>query len=830
MNKTITMFGIFLTVVLSWLPFESNAQTAASVTFDNATQYTQNVYQTNSVLPVSVNYHAGDNNTVTNQLGGVKYFLRELRSNWSVVKDTIVSDASAIGKTSGTSNVEIPLQGLTATANLPDGHFYFLFVKFFSSDGNAYTVNVAGINIEAAQVAPSLTIQGSDHIKTSTYANTGSLNVTIDVEAGAGNIVNNTKGGLKVYLRELKSNWQLVKDTVVFDDSVIGKQTAVSNILIPLNGLVPSNQLPDGNFYFLFAEFGSSNGNVYNSSIANINIDSDFDGDSIVDSIDTDDDNDGASDEIDSAPRNASVGAITDVPFFQGVQTPAFPGMNWLKIDNMSDEFEGANINADKWQVEPVGNGWLWTGRAPGLFTTDTVSVNDGNLKITVDELEGGPQWLDTPYKDANGNFKQAYFKYKGAIIRSIFPTSAPKDGVSYYYEAKMKANQTEMSSTFWLMSKNSDCKTMFEIDIQETIGKVNEGLTHSWAMDWEHIYHSNMFHRQTSCNDENRRQNSTMVPAGKKTTERYYIYGAHWKSQNEIDFYLDGQLVYSIVHPIAFDQEMWIQMAIETYDWNEVPEDGGMVKAGTEEQRTTSYDYVRTFKLLCEGCVSVEPEPTPVEPSLSFDDDAKYRNTTHLTTKPMQVKVNVEAGTGNLVTDGVGGLKVFLRELRSDWSLVNDIVVIDGSVIGEQTATSTLSIPLAGAKANSELPEGNFYFLYAQFTASDGKTYDKGIARLTIDNDFDNDDLGDLIDSDDDNDGVNDEIDHLPFDKNIGVLGDLDGDQDVDTMDVRAFTSALRGTHNLHQVYDLNNDGVINRQDSRYLVNLCTYSRCGVQ
>ena len=826
MKKTKTPLGLLWTLVLSWVALASYAQ-AGSLTFDDATKYSNNVYQTDGVMPVSVNYHASEDHVVTDQIGGIRFFLRELNASWGVVKDTIVSDASVIGSTSGISNVEIPLQGLTATADLPDGHFYFLFVKFFSSDGNSYTVNVARLNIEAAQVAPALVIQDRDAIKNHIYANTAALTVTFDVEAGTGNVVDNSIGGLKVYLRELTSAWHPVNNVIVYDESIIGQQTSSSTVQLPLEGLTPTNQLPDGNFYFLFAEFSASDGNIYNTGIAHINIDSDYDGDTIVDSIDTDDDNDGARDELDVEPMNAAIGGVTDRPFFQGEQIPVFEGFNWLKIENMSDEFDDSNINDNKWQIEPIGNGWLWNGRAPGLFTTDTVSVDDGKLKVTVAELDGGPQWLDTPYKDANGNIKQAYFKYKGAIVRSIYPTNAPQEGVSYYYEAKIKANQTEMSSTFWLMSKNRDCKTMFEIDIQETVGKVNQGLTHNWAMDWEHIYHSNMFHRQTSCNEENREQNSTILSAGQKTSDRYYIYGAHWKSQHEIDFYLDGVLVYSIVHPVAFNQQMWLQMAMETYDWNPVPEDGGMVKAGTEEQRTTSYEYIRTFKLLCEGCPDINPEPNPVEPSLTFENEASYKNSTHLTTKPLEVVLNVEAGSGNVVTEGFGGVKVFLRELKADWSLVNDVIVTDGSIIGKQTATSTVSIPLTGLTPTTDLPEGHFYFLFAQFEASNGKIYNKGIARLTIDNDFDNDEIGDFIDSDDDNDGVDDAIDDFPNDAVYGVLGDFDGDNDVDRKDMAYFVRAIRDPALVRPEFDLNGDGKVHPSDVSKLRSLCTRSRC---
>jgi len=36
--------------------------------------------------------------------------------------------------------------------------------------------------------------------------------------------------------------------------------------------------------------------------------------------------------------------------------------------------------------------------------------------------------------------------------------------------------------------------------------------------------------------------------------------------------------------------------LVVETYDWNPVPADGGMT--GTEAERTTSYDWVRTWEL----------------------------------------------------------------------------------------------------------------------------------------------------------------------------------------------------------------------------------------
>lgn len=75
-------------------------------------------------------------------------------------------------------------------------------------------------------------------------------------------------------------------------------------------------------------------------------------------------------------------------------------------------------------------------------------------------------------------------------------------------------------------------------------------------------------------------------------------MYGAWWKSVDEIQFFLNGKYAYSIHPEIAWDVPAYIQMAIETYDWNPIPDDGGLVEHGTRDERTTQYDWVRTWKL----------------------------------------------------------------------------------------------------------------------------------------------------------------------------------------------------------------------------------------
>ncbi|MEL7341016.1 MAG: hypothetical protein AAGM67_11050, partial [Bacteroidota bacterium] len=80
------------------------------------------------------------------------------------------------------------------------------------------------------------------------------------------------------------------------------------------------------------------------------------------------------------------------------------------------------------------------------------------------------------------------------------------------------------------------------------------------------------------------------------KVWDDYHVYGAWWKSPTEVQFFLDGEHVYTVTPVADFDLPMYIKLVTETYDWNPVPADGGMT--GSWEERTTYYDWVRTWKL----------------------------------------------------------------------------------------------------------------------------------------------------------------------------------------------------------------------------------------
>ncbi len=267
----------------------------------------------------------------------------------------------------------------------------------------------------------------------------------------------------------------------------------------------------------------------------------------------------------------------SDAPYFVG-SDPAPSGKSWSKVEALSDEFDDGAFDETKWlNTDPR----RWIGRPPGIFKKNTVTEVEDNLKLTSYKLDA-PEMV-------NGNT----FTHAGSYIGSKAAAQ-----VGYYFECRMKANKTFMSSTFWLINhrnEGSGCDVrVTELDIQECVGQVT--ATAPWAQQFDETIHSNTHSRQTNCAETPTGSEGGNTELGGKAWADYHVYGAWWKSATEIEFYLDGKKVYTVTPKANFDLPMYLRMVVETYDWNPVPADGGMT--GTEEERTTSYDWVRTWEL----------------------------------------------------------------------------------------------------------------------------------------------------------------------------------------------------------------------------------------
>lgn len=275
------------------------------------------------------------------------------------------------------------------------------------------------------------------------------------------------------------------------------------------------------------------------------------------------------------------ISVLVSMSGFAQIEAPN--GKKWVKIEQLSDEFDGKTLNKAKWLSDPEAHpDFGWIGRPPALFEEKAVTVKDGYLAIEVGKLPAA--FVSNKYA------KPVTYDYYGGIIRATQSIS-----FGNYFEARFKMSKTEMGGGFWLMSRGT-CGKKHEIDITESVGHISP-LAEEWGKKWDKIMHSNTIHRETACNKATRSQDM-MLPEV-KNSDTFYTYGCWWKSPTELLFYLDGKYVYTLTPPVDFDQELFLHFSIESYDWNPIPKDGGKVSSANQEERTALIDYIRSYKLV---------------------------------------------------------------------------------------------------------------------------------------------------------------------------------------------------------------------------------------
>ncbi|WP_430928714.1 Ig-like domain-containing protein [Polaribacter marinivivus] len=153
---------------------------SASLAFDNPSKYTSTNYNAGETLEVTTNYHAGSGfKVVAKEYGGIKYWLRHLNSGWVPQNDYVATDTDALDTESGTSTVSISLQNAIPTANLPSGDFYWLWVTFYTSDGDKrIEAQVRDLNIMDA----SLSVDAFDSKKLALYPNPANTHLFVHPE------------------------------------------------------------------------------------------------------------------------------------------------------------------------------------------------------------------------------------------------------------------------------------------------------------------------------------------------------------------------------------------------------------------------------------------------------------------------------------------------------------------------------------------------------------------------------------------------------------------------------------------------------------------------
>ncbi|MFI3288680.1 MAG: beta-porphyranase B [Rikenellaceae bacterium] len=287
------------------------------------------------------------------------------------------------------------------------------------------------------------------------------------------------------------------------------------------------------------------------------------------------------------------------------VNLPAAPeGYKWVVNEDFTDEFNGTELNTDLWHAKSP----YWTnGRPPATFKAESVSVKDGYLNIT-------NYTLDSP--EGNDGKPGDKYLYAGGAV-----ASKSQDAFYGYYETRMKASMTSMSSTFWLNNYGkiitettpdgveAKIRVSQELDIIETMGVITTLAKgdKSWNRNWNKQMNSNIhfWRRSSDIPTEDivgKRvdiESEEIEPSG----EDFHTYGCWWIDANTVKFYYDGKYMFTIKPSTKYTDEpmttpMFMHLVTETYDWESgtTPE-----MLADKDAATTLYDWVRSYKLVEE-------------------------------------------------------------------------------------------------------------------------------------------------------------------------------------------------------------------------------------
>tara|TARA_R110002049_G_scaffold285698_4_gene467188 strand:- start:394658 stop:395485 length:828 start_codon:yes stop_codon:yes gene_type:complete len=247
-------------------------------------------------------------------------------------------------------------------------------------------------------------------------------------------------------------------------------------------------------------------------------------------------------------------------------------GHRWDVIEGLSDEFDGTQLNEDKWHDHNPD----WGGRIPGKFMPSSVSVRNGHLHIQL-----------KPLIPADGEFTIA----AGTI-------QSKKKALYGYYECRMKASRLTASSNFWFVSDDIKLPvgTMKqELIVQFTIGKSDQ---HKDFMKSNAMI---AFKAKGAKAEREKAKKTDRVKLASSVSDEFHTYGLWWVDANTLRFYVDGKYAYTIHpstkfhdHPFQFPHS--INVICETFDWQPLPT---REELNDESKNTAMIDYVRSYRLV---------------------------------------------------------------------------------------------------------------------------------------------------------------------------------------------------------------------------------------
>ena len=266
---------------------------------------------------------------------------------------------------------------------------------------------------------------------------------------------------------------------------------------------------------------------------------------------------------------------------------------NWLLNTEVSDEFNGATLNEDKWQIQGKNGVYKsnFIGRAPSQFSIDNAIVEDNMLKILT-------KWEpDFPFSSTPQNGVD----YENITTAAVISKTLFLYG---YMEVRVKSANAEVTSSFWTTGPGagSSVPNKSELDMFEMFGG------HKTNANWKKRLKFNMISWEPNNTyylpDGNGPAYTRNIQADENTADDFHVYGFEWTSEY-IKVYIDG-----VLHPSGTftkaqvtnngaepdrwvtDVAYWIWFDSETFPWLGIPEASDLVTPAEYQ-----IDYIRVWQ-----------------------------------------------------------------------------------------------------------------------------------------------------------------------------------------------------------------------------------------
>ena len=266
----------------------------------------------------------------------------------------------------------------------------------------------------------------------------------------------------------------------------------------------------------------------------------------------------------------------TSTPQFFPLTDPDNSG-NWVLKENISDEFEGTELDADKWHIQGTNGQYVsnFVGRPPSQFSINNAIVEDGKLKILT-------RW------EPDYPFSPTQHPSTGETFENI--TTAAVIGKNHfkygYMEVKVKSANAPITSSFWTTSNVSETAKS-ELDMFEMFGG------HKTSASWKKRLKLNMISWDPSnpyyLPDGNGPAYTDNIQADNNTADDFHVYGFEW-TKDYLKVYIDGVLhpdgniTKELVTDNGTDPDRWVTDSSykiwfdsETFPWLGIPEEADL-------------------------------------------------------------------------------------------------------------------------------------------------------------------------------------------------------------------------------------------------------------